>query len=109
MKPPPAPASLSRAGKALWRGVVREFELGPSDLLVLRQAADVADHCDELQEITAKAGPMTRGFHGQDQVHPAYAELRSERRLLLALLGGLGLTASAVEAPAGPSTVREHK
>jgi hypothetical protein len=108
VRPPAAPADLGKAGRDLWRGVVKEFDLGPSDLVLLRQAADVADHCEQLREAAALVPPVVRGRLGQELGHPAWSELRSERRLLLALLGGLGLTANAVEAPDNPVPLRER-
>jgi hypothetical protein len=107
-RPPQPPHELRKAGRALWRGVVGDFELGPSDLVLLRQACDVADRIETLRE-AAGAEPVVRGYHGQAQVHPGWAELRSERRLLLALLGGLGLTVGSIEPADGPVQVRERR
>jgi hypothetical protein len=107
-RPPPPPRDLHKTGKALWRGVVRDFELAPSDLVLLKQAADVADRIETLRE-AAGADPVVRGYHGQAQVHPGWAELRSERRLLLALLGGLGLTVGSIEPTDGPVQVQERR
>ena len=106
-RPPAAPRELGSAGRPLWRSVAREYELRGSDLALLRQACDTADHCAQLAKLASAQPPVIRGRLGQEMAHPARSELRSERRLLLALLGGLGLTASGAEPP-GPSPVRER-
>ena|SRR5216683_7194315 len=102
MRPPAAPAHLGTAGRKLWHGVVREFELAGNDLLLLEQAADSADRCAALRQAASQAAPVTVGRLGQQQAATAWTELRAERRLLLALLGGLGLTATGVEPAPGP-------
>jgi hypothetical protein len=102
MRPPPAPAHLGLAGRKLWQSVVREYDLSGNDKLLLEQACDSADRCAVLREEASQVPPVTRGRLGQELPAAPWTELRAERRLLLALLGGLGLTASGVEQAPGP-------
>ncbi len=97
MAAPRVPAGTGEAGSQLWRAVVGTFALEKSDLELLRQAVSVADHCARLESLVKNTPPVIKGRLNQMMPNPAWVELRAERRLLLALLGGLGLTANSVE------------
>lgn len=86
-----------------------EWELGESDLVLLREAVDVTDRCARLGVLARKTSPVISGRLGQLQPNPVATELRAERRLLLQLLAALGLTADAEEVRPQLAAVRELK
>ena len=108
-KPTKLPADLGKAGRALWSDVVSSWELGQADLVILLQACRTADHLEVLREAADGAKVVLLGRLGQTMMHPVHAEIRAERRSLLALLGALGLTTDADPAPEpGPRVERQR-
>jgi hypothetical protein len=85
---PRAPAGAGRAGRALWAGVCDSFELGPHELLILKEACRVADVCEDLAAVVARDGAMLEGSEGP-RLHPALRELRAERLCLSRMLVSL--------------------
>jgi hypothetical protein len=83
---PRAPKSLGAAGSRLWRQTVADWDLSEDSLTLLRQACHVADACELLQERAAAEPPVIPTRLGGVQANPVHVELRSERRMLLALL-----------------------
>ena len=61
---PKAPEGVGPAGRRLWRSVLADFDLAGHELLILRQAAHVADTCEQLQEVITRDGPMLAGLGG---------------------------------------------
>lgn len=93
MTNPKTPASLSRAGKALWKSVADKYELRPDEMETLLGAARAADMIAALRKAWNDAGnPMlTRGSMGQDVIHPLIGELRTQEAQKAALLAKLKL------------------
>jgi hypothetical protein len=85
---PRAPDGAGPAGRRLWRGVLGSFELGPHELLMLKEACRVADVCEVLAAVVASDGPMLEGTEGP-RLHPALRELRQERLTLSRMLVAL--------------------
>ena len=83
---PRPPKSLGAAGRRLWRQMLADWDLSEDSRVMLTQACHCTDACERLQEIAADEPPMIKGRLGQQLPNPVYAELRAERRLLLALL-----------------------
>ena len=87
-KPPNPPAGLRTPGRALWRAVMAEYDLDEHETAVLRQAARLADVCDELQRTIDADGIMSESSQGA-RVHPAAVELRQQSVALARLLTAL--------------------
>jgi hypothetical protein len=68
--------------------VVEAFELGPHELLILKEACRVADVCEDLAAVVATDGAMLDGQDGP-RLHPALRELRAERLALSRMLAAL--------------------
>jgi len=79
-----APKGSGPAGRRLWRSVTDQFELAEHELALLRQAAGVADLCEQLAGIVAAEGPLAAG-----RAHPGLVELRQQRILLARLIVAL--------------------
>jgi hypothetical protein len=71
MSIPRPPAGMGPAGRVLWRSVLRDFELGAHEQLMLLQACHVADVCGALQEVIDADGPMLASSDGSPRTHPA--------------------------------------
>jgi len=80
---------MGPAGRALWRSVLGEFELGGHERLILANACRVADTCDALQEVIGRDGPMLVTADGGPRTHPACRELRQQRITLARLIVSL--------------------
>src|SRR4051812_24827214 len=78
------PEGMGPDGRRLWNAVTRDCELDEHELVLLRQAALVADTCGQLQGLVDVQGLMLDG-----RVHPAMVELRQQRLLLGRLIVGL--------------------
>ena len=85
---PKPPSGLRRSGRALWRAVLRDYELDEHETTILREACRTADSLDALQALLDSEGLMASTSQGP-RVHPALVELRQQRvtfaRLLTAL------------------------
>lgn len=79
-----APKGSGPAGRRLWRAVVEAFDLAEHELVLLRQAAHVADVCSELQATVDREGLLAAG-----RAHPGLVELRLQRILLARLVVAL--------------------
>lgn len=96
MSKPKPPTGTGPGGARLWRKVTGSFELDGHELVILRQAVDVLDACDELQAVVHAEGLLDE----ERAVHPAARELRLQRALLLRLLADLRFPdAGEVERP----------
>jgi hypothetical protein len=84
-----APAGLKATGQHLWDEVTTEYDLAHHELLLLGQAAHVADLCDELQAVVDKDGLMIVRDGETIRPNPALVELRSQRLLLGRLIVAL--------------------
>jgi hypothetical protein len=103
---PRPPKSLDVAGKRLWSAVTSEFDLGEHELVLLRQAAHVADLCDELQADVEREGPIVATASGEPRTHPAVVELRNQRILLARLVAMLRVPLGDEDAGRLPGQVR---
>lgn len=85
---PKPPTGLRRSGRALWRSVMRDYELDEHETTILREACRTLDSLDALQALLEDQGLMAATSQGP-RVHPALVELRQQRvtfaRLLTAL------------------------
>ncbi len=86
MTAPRPPRGLGTAGRRLWSRTLADWDLSEDSLSLLRQACHVADACDRLQERAAAEDPVIRSRLGGAVPNPVHVELRSERRMLLALI-----------------------
>ena len=91
-KAPSPPRGTGKAGAALWRAVLAEYELEQHELLLLREAVRTVDVLDELTERVAQDGPVLVSSQG-DRAHPALVEARQQRITLARLLAALRLPA----------------
>src|SRR5215218_3648472 len=106
-RPPSPPNGLGTQGRALWRQVLADFDLGIDELAVLREAARVADTSEALQAVLDRDGLTVAGSKGQPRNHPGLAELRQQRRVLAnagKLAGGMRPAASASRTTIGAPT-----
>ena len=107
--PPTPPDSLGRAGKALWRSIVKDFELHGAELRLLFDACSEADLIADMEKEWQRLGkPMTsRGSRNQDVSHPIVSELRQHRAVLSGLIRSLKLPAVVDEEPEDTGVFRE--
>lgn len=97
---PSPPRDLQRSGRALWRGVLDEFELEEHERQLLHETCRTRDLCDRLQIVLDQEGPMSTSSQGV-RVHPAAVELRQQRITLARLMAALNMpSGEAAEAPA---------
>lgn len=93
---PKAPPGLNKSGRALWRAVLRDYELDEHETSILTQACRIADACDALQGLIDTEGVMSESSQGS-RVHPALVELRQQGIALARLMTALRIPAG--EAP----------
>jgi len=84
---PPPPSR----GSAFAASVLADYDLGNDERELLTEAARTLDLLEELQVVLVRDGAMSKGSMGQPVVHPAVAEARQARIVLVRLLGSLGL------------------
>ncbi len=82
--PPAPPRDLGPDGLRLWQAITAEYDLEEHELLLLVQAARVADVCADLHGITSQDGLLVDG-----RIHPAAVELRQQRILLARMIVAL--------------------
>lgn len=90
-KVPRPPKRLDTAGRALWRDVVKVYELTDLELRLLTEVCATADVIDQLDAVVAEEGVVTVGSRDQRVTHPAVTELRMQRVTFGRLLGQLAL------------------
>jgi len=89
----PEPSSgLRKSGRALWRAVLRDYELDEHETTILREACRTADSLDDLQALVDADGLMSSTSQGP-RVHPALVEARQQRITLARLQAALRLPA----------------
>ncbi len=106
---PRAPAGLREYGRALWRDVVKLYELTPPELRLLEQVCATADAVAALEAVVAEVGVTTAGSTGQTIVHPAIAECRQQRIAFGRLLGQLSLPDPEGTTVRTPAQVRARR
>lgn len=80
-KPPAAPKSLGRRGRDLWRRVLTDYELSPSEQAVLEAAALAYDRLTTAQAVLNEEGLVLEGRYGP-KAHPMTAVARDATTLL---------------------------
>lgn len=90
---PAPPKELLTAGRALWLGVVKTYDLRVDELAVLKAAAQTADMIARLDREWAGLGRpfMAFGSQGQQIIHPLIGERRAQQAQLAKLLAQLKL------------------
>lgn len=96
----PAPAHLSRRGKALWHKVADEFELRPDEEVTLLAACRTLDEVERCEAALRASDVLVAGVAGRLTANPMLHEVREHRKTLASQLGGIGLA----EADAQPLT-----
>ncbi len=91
-KAPRPPTGLRKSGRALWRAVMRDYELDEHETVVLREACRTADSLDGLQHLLNTEGLMGETSQGP-RVHPALVELRQQRVVFARLMTALQIPA----------------
>jgi hypothetical protein len=86
MSIPKPPEGLGRGGRKLWRAILRDFELGEHERLMLREACFTADTCEALLGVIAEQGPTVTNHLGGVSAHPALRELRQQRLCLARMI-----------------------
>jgi hypothetical protein len=87
----PPPSDLDKGGKALWRGVIHENELGAIEFPLLHQTCRVVDILDDLYREKATMGAIVSGSSGQPRVNPILAEIREQTAILDRLVTALAI------------------
>ena len=105
MKKPTAPEHLSAAGKALWDGVVKEYDLRVDELRVLSSACVAADMEAEFLRAWVDLGRpyMSKGSMGQEVEHPLIGSIDKQAKSKAAHLRQLRLPDTA-DTPEARST-----
>jgi hypothetical protein len=85
------PASLRPSGRALWRGIMRDYGLAPHEQAILLQCCRVADRLDQIETELADASLVVEGSTGQPKAHPLLAEWRAQARVLESLSRALSI------------------
>ena len=91
---PAVPEQLLEVGQARWRQVWGHATwLSPAaDVPTVTRLCELEDLVAALRSQLATDGAMSAGSHGQQRLHPAWAEIRAVVDRLLRLESALGLT-----------------
>jgi len=84
------PKHLSTRSRRFWRDVLRDFDLEPSGLAILRVACEAMDRMDEARSLVTAEGLTVEGRLGP-RAHPALSIERDARLAMLRALRALGL------------------
>src|SRR5262249_49348828 len=98
---PRPPAGLGRAGKALWRRVVAEYDLDDAALLGLSKACAEADREAEAEGGVGEQGLTYSDRFGQVKARPEVVIARDSRTGLLRWLKWLRLDQEPLQARPG--------
>ena len=106
----PPPKALGEAGRALWRGIAKQWhddDVDP-DARELRTLADACSEADtlniledELRTARASGSLIVRGSQGQPVAHPFVSEARASRTAIRTALFKLGMVDPAAEEKVG--------
>lgn len=94
---PDAPKHLSKTGKAMWISIVAEYQLETHQLEILRLLCECLDRLEVCRRRLKKDGLFIRDRFEQTKAHPALAEEREHRVLVMRLARELNLD---IELPA---------
>ena len=91
-KPPKPPASLSRAGRQLWRAIQEQYAIvDPGGLSHLLSACRAEDDINRMREAIAKDGDTVEDRFKQKQSHPLLASIRGTETVKRQALAALNL------------------
>ena len=89
---PRAPKHLSAEARRIWRRVLREWQLGEAELLLLQQALEAYDRVQQAREILEREGLVVRTKKtGAHHMHPAYRIESDARAAMTRALRALNL------------------
>ena len=91
VKRPRPPDSLDSAGRALWRDVLRAYELSPAEAAVLARASRTVDVLGRIDANLMDSDLVVEGSMGQLRPHPLLAVKANQERVLDSLLRSLAL------------------
>jgi phage terminase small subunit len=107
---PVPPAPLGATGRALWRKVVNdlpdELELDARDLIVLCQAAKLADTIYALEKAVEEDGRVLHGPRGI-RLHPGVSEVRQSQIVLGRLLSQIDMDLTGASQSTSSRKARE--
>ncbi len=92
------PRALGPAGRRLWRELTGGYEFDGADRAVLEEACATVDLIAAYKAILKRDGPMAESSQGV-RAHPAAAELRQQRLVLVRLSRALKFPADEPKAP----------
>jgi hypothetical protein len=102
-KIPDPPKGLGPRGRAMWRQVVREWEPGPAERVLLVECCRTADELDVMRRQIDRDGPTVPGSKGQARPHPLLLEVQRHRASMVRLLKALDLESPGPELVTRPS------
>ncbi len=91
MRTPKSPPELGPSGGALWRRVVRDFELRDDELELLKRAGLALDRADAARAAVARDGAYIPGRFGT-KAHPGLSAERSDVLIFARMMRQLGLS-----------------
>ncbi len=106
--PARAPAYLSEPSRAWFEQLATEWELGPTELELLRLAAETRDRHAEARTLLDAEGCVLRDRFGQAKAHPATSVERDTRIAHVRNLGALRLEEDEPAAPYEPLALRQR-
>lgn len=86
-----APNGINARANRFWKAILRDYELRSDEMERLEVVCREMTIIDELEAVVQREGYMAIGSAGQRVVHPAVAEMRQHRTLLLSALKSLGI------------------
>jgi hypothetical protein len=107
---PAPPGGIGPSGRAVWRKVVNDLdpslELDARDLIVLAQAAKLADTIHALEKAVEEDGRVLHGSRGI-RLHPGVSEVRQSQIVLGRLLSQIDMDVTGVSQSASSRKARE--
>lgn len=85
------PKEVGARGRALWREVVAQYTLTPTEYEVLREICCATDEVGRLTTVAKHVSATVKGSRGQQITHPIFAELRAHRESIRRLTRQLNL------------------
>ena len=91
MTKPKPPTDLKAPGKALWKSVNEDYELGSHELALLREACRATDELDILRTALLDSEVVAVGSTGQPVVNKIFEEIRRHRDSLTKTIAAMNL------------------
>jgi hypothetical protein len=91
------PKGLTPRSRAIWRAVLKDFDLVSHEKALLEEALRALDRADQARAEVDEGGLTYRDRFGQPRPHPALAVERDNRGLFARTLRELGLDANSIE------------